>query len=327
MADFLKKYMERQELVKEFGFKTMDDFKDNFIYHRDPVQYRRSDYNDREKYYICNYYPYRRDPFPYVSDYIILKKPIHGITMIHKSKEWYISDSWNSALDYAETLNAGEFNDWHLPLREELETLSRIKAVCGLGGYNGYFWSSSTAADDADLAFAVSFYAGTTKKLQKSRWKQFLCVRVTPEESVLHQEEAEKLRNLCINEKLAAECGFDILDDFKTNFIDCGDYIELKKPVGDISMIQKYPSEFTMTLDDAVKYSAKLKLGGIDGWRLPTIEDIEILHKICNVCGIRGKLSSVWVLPWNAKAPYCAVLSTGELYTPYFKTGYVRCVR
>ncbi|MBO4698692.1 DUF1566 domain-containing protein [bacterium] len=331
MADFLKKYMERQELVKEFGFKTMDDFKDNFIYHHDPVQYRRSDDNYREEYYISNQYPYRCDPFPYVSDYIMLKKPIHGITMIHKSKDWWFRASWDEAVDYAEKLAAGGFNDWYLPLREELETLSKIKVVRGLGGDNGYFWSYSTTSEDMDWAWAVSFYTGKAKKLKKSCWKNLLCVRVISEESVLHREESKKLLNLYMNEKLAAECGFDILDDFRTNFIDRGDYIELKKPVGDISMIQKCPSELEMTLDDAVKYSARLNLGGFDGWRLPTIEDIEILHKICNVCGISGKLSSVWVSPWNSRESYFARICDGKLWnskdSQCFKTRHVRCVR
>jgi len=331
MTDFLKKSREREDLAKEFGFKTIDDFKANFVYHKGPVlrKDQRGDYCMR--LYKNNFYPFLRDMYPFVSDYIELKKPIHGITMIHKeNSEFLWTYQWNKALYHAENLTVGGFEDWCIPLKEELETLSRIKTFCGLGGSNAYFWSSSTT-NDADYAFEVSFCTCQTKKIHQNSYRHLICVRVTPEEYRLHQEMKAKLKDLQMNEKLALECGFDILEEFRTNFIDRGDYIELKKPICGISMIQKYPSENEMEWEESQKYAEQLRIGGFCGWRVPSIEELEILYKIKDVCGIKEKLVGSWASPLLSKEAYFMSFYWGRLYNRNInslcKTISVRCVR
>ena len=77
----------------------------------------------------------------------------------------------------------------------------------------------------------------------------------------------------------------------KLNFIDKGDYIELKKPIGTIKKIQK--GCVRRNFSNAEKYAKNLALDG-GGWRLPTIDELGEIYEIKDICGIEKVSGIFW---------------------------------
>ena len=108
----------------------------------------------------------------------------------------------------------------------------------------------------------------------------------------------------------------------KLNFIDKGDYIELKKPIGTIKKIQK--DYVRRNFSNAEKYADNLALDGFGGWRLPTKEELKIIYKIKDVCGIENV--NAWF--WASKNQDIVSFSTGNLSNDNSSAvNYVRCVK
>ena len=137
-----------------------------------------------------------------------------------------------------------------------------------------------------------------------------------------------------------------------SNFIDRGDYIELKKPIGSIRMIQKdwivhktnwlSPKYDTFDWATALELAERLDIGGFNDWRIPTIEEFKIIDKIKGVCGIKksvlrvsfwGSISaSFWAISIDdTEYHWASNFRNGHVTYPYeSKTeteAYVRCVR
>ena len=74
-------------------------------------------------------------------------------------------------------------------------------------------------------------------------------------------------------------CGFDTIEELIDNFIDCGNYIELKKPIDGINMIQKY-CNIDVTIKAAIDYAGKLNIGGFTDWQIPSIDNLKTLYKL-----------------------------------------------
>ena len=135
------------------------------------------------------------------------------------------------------------------------------------------------------------------------------------------------------------------------NFIDRGDYIELKEPIGSIRMIQKdwivhkpnwlSPKYETFDWETALDLAERLDIGGFNDWRIPTIEEFKIIDKIKDVCEIK---KSVWFASfWSISASFWAIsidnteyhwtsnFCNGHVTYPYESKieteAYVRCVR
>lgn len=104
----------------------------------------------------------------------------------------------------------------------------------------------------------------------------------------------------------------------KLNFIDKGDYIELKKPIGTIKKIQK--GCVRRNFSNAEKYAKNLALDG-GGWRLPTKEELETIYKIKDVCGIKNVNARFWA----SKNQDIVSFSIGNLNSS--AVNYVRCVK
>jgi hypothetical protein len=76
------------------------------------------------------------------------------------------------------------------------------------------------------------------------------------------------------------------------NFIDYGDYIELRVPVDGIKMITKIAGK--MSWNTAEASSKKSKIGGLSDWRLPTKEELKHLYQIREVCIGLGLYDTFW---------------------------------
>ena len=77
----------------------------------------------------------------------------------------------------------------------------------------------------------------------------------------------------------------------KLNFIDKGDYIELKKPIGTIKKIQK--GCVKRNFSNAEKYADNLALDGFGGWRLPTKEELKTI--LTDYFGVLKKMLLIFV--------------------------------
>lgn len=97
--------------------------------------------------------------------------------------------------------------------------------------------------------------------------------------------------------------GLSSMQEFNSNFIDKGEYIEFKKPIAGILMVQKVV-EKDLTWEKAEDFASNLKLGGYNDWIIPYAKDLRLLQSIKDACGlglIDGFLwsSSEYHQPWG----------------------------
>lgn len=114
------------------------------------------------------------------------------------------------------------------------------------------------------------------------------------------------------------------------NFIYRGDYIELVRPIENIRMIEKNCFGFLLSWKDAMIYAQTVMKGGYRDWRVPTMEELAVIYKIKDVCGINKCDDWFWsssecdggLNAWRVSM-HAGFSSNGV------KTGkyYVRCVR
>ena len=112
----------------------------------------------------------------------------------------------------------------------------------------------------------------------------------------------------------------------KLNFIDKGDYIELKKPIGTIKKIQK--GYVRRNFSNAEKYADKLALDGFHNWRLPTKEELQTIYRIKDVCGIKNVGGLFWCSKENIFDFCCDTNRPRRSWNSYrLDVNYVRCVK
>ena len=121
------------------------------------------------------------------------------------------------------------------------------------------------------------------------------------------------------------------------NYIDKGDYIELVHPVGNIRMIQKdwikqegwLFSYSQFDWEEAMNLAGELIIGGFRDWRIPTIEELKIIYKIKDVCGIGKNGGWFWSSSTNISGSAWLVnFGEGEWAVGRIgNNGFVRCVR
>lgn len=103
-------------------------------------------------------------------DYIEFSKPLDGIIMVHKG---FISDfDWERANEYAKNLRVGGFDDWQIPLIDELITLK--KNLTMIDSNLGLFWSSSvfvnyeaTELQEYDIYYRLLLDIESEKRIKK----------------------------------------------------------------------------------------------------------------------------------------------------------------
>jgi len=91
---------------------------------------------------------------------------------------------WEDAVDFAEALEFAGYDDWYLPEIKELETIvdygavgPAINATYFPNTQAGNYWSSTTYADNPDLAWYVGFNVGNVSGGFKYNTCYVRCVR------------------------------------------------------------------------------------------------------------------------------------------------------
>lgn len=86
--------------------------------------------------------------------------------------------------------------------------------------------------------------------------------------------------------KAIRKLGFKTLEEFKANFVDKDDYIELIKPIDGIKAFEKYASTEKISLEEALEYAKNLELGGFKDWKVPLKKELRTLFKLSKLRGI-----------------------------------------
>lgn len=149
---------------------------------------------------------------------------------------------------------------------------------------------------------------------------------------VLVENVEKQIKELKKEDLAQKENSKKILDPYsKENFIIRGDYIELKEPVGNIKMIERWRLFYPMPWKEAIEYAKNLRIGGFNDWRVPTREELIVIERMKKVCGI-DRCDEVF---WSSST---SVRDTNYAWIVDFNNGYVysnnktydgsvRCVR
>ena len=114
------------------------------------------------------------------------------------------------------------------------------------------------------------------------------------------------------------------------NFRDRGDYIELVKPIENIRMIEKNCFGFLLAWKDAMIYAQTVMKGGYRDWRVPTMDELVVIYKVKDICGINKLDDWFWSSSeCDGKLNAWRVSMHAGFTSNGIKTGkyYVRCIR
>lgn len=163
---------------------------------------------------------------------------------------------WQDAMNYCDGLSYAGQDDWRLPSVKELATLvdaSRftpaVQASAFPGSFSTYFWSSSSYANDGNLAWGVTFDGSAYKGDKATAAYNVRCVR----------------GGTLVVESFSASVvsGNRIVEDSATDLIWQGCAAGLS---GDSC---QQDSAITYYWQDAISYCETSTWAGFDDWRLP----------------------------------------------------------
>lgn len=103
----------------------------------------------------------------------------------------------------------------------------------------------------------------------------------------------ENLSKESIDSIFLCKLGFNTMSELNSNFIDKGDFIECRKPIKGIAMIQKGYSE-NLNWENVEKYAKSIRLGNFDDWLIPSIDELKMLYSIKDICGIKQQNDCFW---------------------------------
>ena len=96
----------------------------------------------------------------------------HGLIAASEDHNGYLN--WNDAMSYCADYTVGQYNDWFLPSKYELNLLYENKnAIGGFGG--GYYWSSTES--DNGYAWRQYFASGNQTSSNKDLTTNVRAVR------------------------------------------------------------------------------------------------------------------------------------------------------
>lgn len=134
--------------------------------------------------------------------------------------------------------------------------------------------------------------------------------------------------------KAIRKLGFKTLEEFKANFVDKDDYIELIKPIGGIKAFQKYATD-EIPLKEALEYAKNLELGGFRDWKVPIKKELRRLFKLMKLYGVKENQGELWSLTtvagkldhrWTADF-YWGYAAKTDIGGEYEYCYFTRCVR
>ncbi|MBP5590834.1 DUF1566 domain-containing protein [bacterium] len=248
-------------------------------------------------------------------DYFEFDVPSFG-GMLAVQKGFAPSLNWYEAKEYAKNLNLGGYNDWTIPTKEELIALFQLQKIYKLEESDDSFWSSTYVgrlstdpslftvsflvnSDDTGLVLSTSldFYPlGKVFFARPADWYSRYNVRCVRIDGAGEQEKYRDRTNFV---KLVAKniSWTSSAEELIENFIDRGDYIEFKKPVGTIKMIQKIGKKIFFKakeefFEELNGYLRSLRSGGYNDWRIPTPEECKIIDQIKIFSGIHYDFES-----------------------------------
>ena len=114
--------------------------------------------------------------------------------------------------------------------------------------------------------------------------------KIAEENEKIRKEHEEKVEECA--KKLGIRTGMTE-EELKYNFIDKGWYVELVHPIGRINMIEKCWTQ-SLSFDSAQDYAKNLALGEFTDWRIPSIDELEIIYKIKDFLGINACDGVFW---------------------------------
>lgn len=168
-----------------------------------------------------------------------------------------------------------------------LDAGMRYCAKCGKPTDEGLVWKEENDKLNKKIA-------ELNKKFKKIEEEER---RIAEEENQI-AEENEKIRKE--HEEKVEECAKKLgirtgmtEDELKYNFIDKGWYVELVHPIGRINMIEKCWTK-SLSFNAAKDYVENLTLGGFTDWRIPSINELEIIYKIKDFLGINAPDGIFW---------------------------------
>lgn len=170
------------------------------------------------------------------------------------------SRSWNRAKSYCENLAVGGYSDWKLPTRIELESImsyGRINPAIETTTFSetpsDWFWSSSQYVNDPEYAWPLYFHLGGDRSVERPnrgfRVSSSLFVRCVRRIAPANGAEEAEERYLVMG---------DTVFDVKTR-------LTWQRGISE----DHFPG--------ALRYCSDLRLGGMAGWRLPTIKELRSL--------------------------------------------------
>ena len=136
--------------------------------------------------------------------------------------------TWGEAMEYAESLNTiSDYDGWRLPTKEELKH-AYDNNLEGFWSYN--YWSSSTYAQNTNLAWNVNFFVGYVYGYNKTYLNCVRCVRYIKEETVRDRESSfSQIRDLVQVQKKSA-----LMDDYNLGLYNgmelCLSILEKREP-------------------------------------------------------------------------------------------------
>ncbi|MBU3745029.1 MAG: DUF1566 domain-containing protein, partial [Sediminibacterium sp.] len=87
------------------------------------------------------------------------KKHPHGLLAAKEDVGKLVK--WQEAIKLAKEYRAGDFDDWRMPVKEDLIKLFNNKDL--IGGFQiGNYWTSQLSKEDEKGAYLINFYNGYT---------------------------------------------------------------------------------------------------------------------------------------------------------------------
>jgi len=198
-----------------------------------------------------------------------------------RSTEPSESMNWENAVEICASLKTNGIGGWRLPTKEELSAMYELYRR-GLGDFpgNNYYWSSEESGYDwgNDTAWAQYFDPGkgarSPTKTDKDAWGglRFRAVRAVGAQDA--KPAAGKAAQRQSRVYQVGETG----PAGGTVFIVDGQRMEAA-PVS---------TEFKANWNDATKRCAEMKVNGIGGWHLPTMEELDAMYQQLHEQGLGG---------------------------------------